>query len=64
MRTHLHAYARRTYAQAFRAGTGLERYLPPHPAWTPPMRFLIVRPALCLRLPSDSALRWTPLPSG
>jgi hypothetical protein len=28
------------------------------------MRFLFVRPALCLRLPSDSALRRTPLPSG
>ena len=28
------------------------------------MRFLCVRPALCLRLPSDSMSPWTPLPSG
>ena len=28
------------------------------------MRFLFVDPALCLRLPSDSTSRWTPLPSG
>ncbi|MEX0605276.1 MAG: hypothetical protein WD623_16030 [Marinobacter sp.] len=28
------------------------------------MRFLFVRPVLCLRLPSDSTSRWTPLPSG
>jgi len=28
------------------------------------MRFLFVSPALCLRLPSDSTSRWTPLPSG
>ena len=28
------------------------------------MRFLFVEPAFCLRLPSDSALRPTPLPSG
>jgi len=28
------------------------------------MRFLFVGPAFCLRLPSDSTSRWTPLPSG
>jgi len=28
------------------------------------IRFLFVGPALCLRLPSDSSSRWTPLPSG
>jgi hypothetical protein len=28
------------------------------------MRFLFVGPALCLRLPSDSTSRWTPLPFG
>jgi hypothetical protein len=27
----------------------------------PLMRFLFVRPALCLQLPSDSGLLWTPL---
>jgi hypothetical protein len=26
------------------------------------IRFLFVRPALCLQLPPDSTLRWTPLP--
>jgi len=64
LRTHLHAYARRIYVQAFRTGIGLWRYSPPHPACTPRMRFLFVEPALCLRLPSDSTSRWTPLPSG
>ena len=28
----------------------------------PIMQFLFVRPRLCLRLPSDSTSRWTPLP--
>ena len=28
------------------------------------MRFLFVKPALCLQLPSDSTSRWTPLPFG
>jgi hypothetical protein len=31
---------------------------------TASMRFLFVKPAICLRLPSDSTSRWTPLPSG
>ena len=29
---------------------------------TPYMQFLFVRPRFCLRLPSDSTSRWTPLP--
>ena len=29
----------------------------------PSMRFLFIGPGLCLRLPSDSTSRWTPLPS-
>ena len=29
----------------------------------PHMRFLFIGPGLCLRLPSDSTSRWTPLPS-
>jgi hypothetical protein len=28
----------------------------------PRMRFLFIRSGLCLRLPSDSTSRWTPLP--
>jgi len=28
------------------------------------IRFLFVRPAFCLQLPSDSISRWTPLPFG
>jgi hypothetical protein len=35
-----------------------------YPTRPPPMRFLFVRPEFCLRLPSDSTSRWTPLPSG
>ena len=61
--SHLPAYARRIYFRAFRAGTGLRVLWPPHPARLPPMRFLFVGPAVCLRLPSDPALRRTPLPS-
>ena len=37
--------------------------LPPYPAMTPRIRFLFVRPAFCLGLPSDSPSRETPLPS-
>jgi hypothetical protein len=64
MRSHLRAYARRIYVRVFRASTGLGRYLPARPALPPRMRFLFVGPAFCLRLPSDSASRRTPLPSG
>jgi len=64
MRDHLPAYARHIYATTFRAGIGLWRYWPSHPVVSPRMWFLLVRPAFCLRLPSDSTSRWTPLPSG
>jgi hypothetical protein len=64
MRSHLRAYTRRLYVRAFRASIGLCIYLPAHPALPPRMRFLFVGPAFCLRLPSDSTSRWTPLPSG
>jgi len=63
-RTDLHAYTCRIYVTAFRASFGLWRYLPPYPAATPLIRFLFVRPALCLRLPPDSQLPATPLPFG
>ena len=64
MHTHLRAYARRIYVRTFRASTGLCTHLLAHPALTPRMRFLFVEPAFCLRLPSDSTSRRTPLPSG
>ena len=38
-------------------------YWTPHPTRLPHMQVLFVRLALCLRLPSDPALRRTPLPS-
>jgi hypothetical protein len=63
-RTHLHAYVCRIYTVPFRASTGLRRYSPPHPDTSPPIRFLFVRPALCLRLPPDSQSPATPLPFG
>jgi len=62
IRTHLHAYIRRIYDRAFRTSIGLWRYLPPHPARPPRMRFLFIGPALCLQLPSDPTSRWAPLP--
>jgi hypothetical protein len=34
------------------------------PRYAASIRFLFVRPAFCLRLPSDSASRRTPLPFG
>ena len=61
--SHLPAYARRIYFRAFRAGTGLRVFWPSHPTRLPPMRFLFVGPAVCLRLPSDPASRRAPLPS-
>src|SRR5262249_14772513 len=64
LRSHLHAYANRIYKQALLTGIGLRRQSHPHPACLPHMRFLFVGPALCLRLPSDSTSRETPLPSG
>ncbi len=63
LRTHLHAYACRIYAASFCASTGLCRNSPAHPNASPHIRFLFVRPALCLGLPSDSQSPTTPLPS-
>jgi len=60
-RTDFHAYARRIYFRSFRARTGLWVCLPSRPLRLPHMRFLFVRPAFCLQLPSDSASRPTPL---
>jgi len=62
LRTYLHAYACRIYVTPFRASFGLCRYLPAHPSATPRIRFLFVRPALCLRLPPDFQSPGTPLP--
>ena len=70
-RTHLHAYAAqqvplgdacRIYAALFRASTGLWPFSMPHPSASPRIRFLFVRPALCLGLPSDSQSPAKPLP--
>jgi len=63
LHSHLHAHARRIYAAAFRTRFGLGRFRTAHPAASPPIRFLFVAPALCLRLPSDSQSPATPLPS-
>src|ERR1700693_4796449 len=64
LRTHLHAYACRIYAAPFRASFGLRRDSPSHPDASPHIRFLFVRPALCLQLPPDSWSPRTPLPFG
>ena len=46
-----------------RTDIGLRFVLQTHPANLKPyMQFLFVRPGFCLRLPSDSTSRWTPLP--
>lgn len=58
----LPAYACRIYVAAFRASIGLWRLWPPHPAAPPHIRFLFIRPAFCLGLPSDSQSPATPLP--
>jgi hypothetical protein len=55
MRRHLHAYTCRIYMYSFRVSIGFQRYLPPYPKYKPRMRFLFVRPAFCLRLPSHIA---------
>jgi SAM-dependent methyltransferase len=60
----LFTYATKEYVTPFRASFGLRRYMPPYPAVPPPIRFLFVRPALCLRLPPDSRSPATPLPFG
>ena len=61
MHTLFPAYARRIYVTSFRVSTGLRRSLPPCPLMPPRIQFLFVRPAFCLRLPSDSTSRQTPL---
>ena len=58
MHTCLHAYTCRIYDRTFRVSMGLWRYMPPHPARSPRMRFLFVRSALCLRLPPHTTSRW------
>ena len=40
---------------------GLQLLLQPYPQVSPFMWFLFVGPEICLRLPSDSTSRWTPL---
>ena len=59
----LPTYTRRIYSRTFRTSIGLRRFLPSHPVLLPRMRFLFVRSVVCLKLPSDSTSRWTPLPS-
>ena len=51
----------RIYVHRFRVVTGLRPMLRPYPRCPPCMRFLFVRPRVCLQLPSDSTSQWTPL---
>ena len=60
--THLHAYACRIYITAFPCKYWALRKLARSPYRDASIRCLFVRPALCLRLPSDPTSRWTPLP--
>ena len=62
LRTHFHAYACRIYVMAFCASIGLRRFRTAYPAMPPRIRFLFVRPAICLGLPSDSQSPAKPLP--
>jgi hypothetical protein len=50
------------YAALCRASTGLWPFMLPCPNASPRIRFLFVRPALCLGLPPDSQSPATPLP--
>ena len=60
-KTHVfHTYAPRIYILPFRVSIGLQRCLPPYPDNMPLMRFLFVRPVLCLRLPSVRTSQYTP----
>jgi len=52
---------RRIYGRPFRDVSGFELYGPLALVRTPPMRFLFVRPALCLQLPSDPGSLRAPL---
>lgn len=62
LRTHFHAYACRIYVMAFCASIGFRRFRTAYPAMPPRIRFLFVRPAICLGLPSDSQSPAKPLP--
>jgi len=62
LRTHFPAYACRIYVMAFCASIGLCRSWTAYPAMPPHIRFLFVRPAFCLGLPSDSQSPAKPLP--
>ena len=57
---YMHLSATCTVKQ-FRVVFGLRLALQPYPCLRPYMRFLFVRPEVCLHLPSDSSSRWTPL---
>jgi len=57
LRTCFHAYACRIYASTCWADFGLQICWLPCPVHAPRMRFLFVRPAFCLGLPSHGALR-------
>ena len=63
LRTHLLAYACRIYAASFREVSGFDIFGRLTPIRRL-IRFLFVRPALCLPLPSDSQSPGTPLPFG
>lgn len=55
-------HACRIYVMAFCASIGLYGLWTAYPAMPPRIRFLFVRPALCLGLPSDSQSPAKPLP--
>ncbi|MCL4765310.1 MAG: hypothetical protein KJZ80_03665 [Hyphomicrobiaceae bacterium] len=54
-------YADRIYGRPIRGASGFELYGPLALARSPHMRFLFVRPALCLQLPSDPRSLRAPL---
>ena len=62
LRTHFHTYTCRIYVMAFCASIGLRRSRTAYPAMPPRIRFLFVRPAICLGPPSDSQSPAKPLP--
>ena len=56
-------HTRRIYSATFPDDYRALKILAFSPRWElPHMRFLFVGPEVCLRLPSDSTSRWTPLP--
>lgn len=62
LRIHFPAHACRIYVMAFRASIGLRTSWTAYPAMPPRIRFLFVRPAICLGLPSNSRSPAQPLP--